>query len=127
MNTGSKLARFLHKEPQAAEDHFSFREVIEAGDFRVHIANRTVTLDGAPLNLTPDEFDVLVFLVNHHHHMVTPNTVLTTGRTHSRRAEFLRVLLSLREKLEAAAPGKHYLRTEPMVVYRFDPAPSSPM
>jgi hypothetical protein len=72
-----------------------------------------VTLDGAPLNLTPDEFDVLVFLVNHHHHMVTPNTVLTTGRTHSRRAEFLRILLSLREKLEAAAPGKHYLRRNP--------------
>lgn len=127
MSIGSKLTRFLHEVPQAAEDHFSFRQVIESGDFRVDIANRTATIDGAPLDVTSDEFDVLLFLVNHHQRLITPHTVLTTGRTHSRHAEFLRVLLSLRKKLEAAAPGKHYLRTEPWVVYRFDTAPPSSM
>jgi DNA-binding response OmpR family regulator len=134
MNMGSKLTRLFHKElsqtpppPQAVDDEFSFRDVIQSGDFRVDIGNRTATIDGAPLDLTSDEFDVLLFLVNHQQHVVTPHTVLTTGRTHSRHAEFLRVILSLRKKLEAAAPGKHYLRTEPWVVYRFDPAPSSPM
>jgi hypothetical protein len=33
--------------------------------------------------------------------------------------------MSLRKKLVAAGQGKHYLRTEPWVVYRFDPTPSS--
>ena len=123
----SKLTRFLDKEQQAAGDRFFIQEVIESGDFRVDIANRSATLNGEPLYLSSDEFDVLLFLVNHKQHMVTPHTVLTTARTHSRRAEFLRALLSLRKKLEAAAPGKHYLRTEPLIVYRFDPAPSSLM
>jgi hypothetical protein len=34
-------------------------------------------------------------------------------------------LLSLRKKLDEAGAGKHYLRTEPWIVYRFDPTPSS--
>ena len=128
MNTLSKVPHSeLSRLPlgEAEEDHLSFREVIESGDFKVNVGNRTVTVNGEPLDLTSDEFDVLLFMINHHQRMVTPHTVLTTGRTHSRRAEFLRVLLSLRRKLEDAAPGKHYLRTEPMVVYRFDPGPSS--
>ena len=31
----------------------------------------------------------------------------------------------LRKKLDAAGPGKHYLRTEPWVIYRFEPDSSS--
>jgi hypothetical protein len=42
-----------------------------------------------------------------------------------RQTQFLRVLLSLRKKLEAAETGQQYLRTEPWVIYRFDPLPSS--
>jgi hypothetical protein len=33
-------------------------------------------------------------------------------------------LISLRKKLDAAGPGKHYLRTEPWIIYRFDPTSS---
>lgn len=41
---------------------------------------------------------------------------------YAKKAMFLAVLLSLRKKLDAAGDGKHYLRAEPWVVYRFDPA-----
>src|SRR5215468_1297818 len=84
MNMESKLTRFLDKEQQAAGDRFFIQEVIESGDFRVDIANRSATLNGEPLYLSSDEFDVLLFLVNHKQHMVTPHTVLTTARTQTR-------------------------------------------
>jgi hypothetical protein len=31
----------------------------------------------------------------------------------------------LRRKLEIAAAGQHHLRTEPSIVYRFDPTPAT--
>ena len=103
------------------------RDVIESGDFRIDIGRRIVVLRGEELELTSEEFDVLMFLVNHPQRLITPNTMLTTtwATNAPRQTEFLRGLLSLRKKLDAIAEGKHYLRTEPWVVYRFDPAPSS--
>jgi DNA-binding response OmpR family regulator len=101
--------------------------VIESGDFRIDIDNRAVTLRGEQLQLTFEEFDVLVFLIKHPQHLITPHTVLATSSTADppRHTEFLRILFSLRKKLDEAGAGKHYLRTEPWIVYRFDPTPSS--
>src|SRR5262249_30656695 len=112
----------------ATEQDLSLRDVIESGDFRIDIGSRSVTLREEKLELTCEKFDVLVFLVSHPQRLITPNTMLATSwATHPpRKTEFLRVLLSLRKKLDAAGAGKHYLRTEPWVVYRFNPTPSSP-
>lgn len=98
--------------------------MIESGDFRIDLAGHRVSVQGQELQLSPEEFDVLVFLAGHPQRLVTPHTVLATSWTSDplRRTEFLRALLSLRKKLNAAGSGKHYLRTEPWVVYRFDPA-----
>ena len=59
--------------------------------------------------------------------MVTPHTRLATSWTANglRRTDFLRVLMTLRKKLDAAGHGKHYLKTEPWIIYRFDPTSSS--
>jgi DNA-binding response OmpR family regulator len=110
-----------------AEESASLTERIEFGDFRIDFDERTVTLDGQELQLTPEEFDVLVFLSSHPQSMVTPRTRLATSWTANRlrRTEFLTTLISLRKKLDAAGPGKHYLRTEPWIIYRFDPTASS--
>lgn len=101
-------------------------DVIELGDFKIDTRRRRATLQGKPLDLTVEEFDVLVFLTANPQRFVTPNTMLSThwtaGKPHQ--TEFLRVLLSLRRKLETAA-GQQYLRMEPWVVYRFDPTPST--
>jgi two-component system KDP operon response regulator KdpE len=113
------------REP--AEDSAPLTEKIEFGDFRIDLDKRTATLDGQELRLTPEEFDVLVFLSNHPQSMVTPRTTLAASWTANRlrQPEFLTTLISLRKKLDAAGPGKHYLRTEPWVIYRFDPTSSS--
>ena len=48
-----------------AEESASLTERIEFGDFRIDLDERTVTLDGQELQLTPEEFDILVFLSSH--------------------------------------------------------------
>lgn len=105
-----------------AEERVSIAQVIESGAFKIDLSRRSASLGEQELQLTSEEFDVLVFLSGHPQKLVTPNTVLSTNWSSngSRHTQFLRVLLSLRAKLEAAEPGQHYLRTEPWVLYRFD-------
>lgn len=80
-----------------------------------------------PLELTSEEFDVLLFLLDHPQRLVTPRTLLATNcnKYRFRQTEFLRALLSLRVKIDAVEPGKPYLRTEPWILYCFEPAPAS--
>jgi len=114
-------------ERGTAEQSDSLTGMIESGDFKIDLAARTVTLRGEDLSLTTEEFDVLVFLAGHPQRMVTPHTRLATSWTANglRQTEFLRVLMSLRKKLDVAGHGKHYLKTEPWIIYRFDPTSSS--
>ncbi len=97
--------------------------VIETGDFRIDLAARTVIVRGRELRLSSEEFNLLLFLTSHPKKMVTPATVLSTNWPDQgvRHADFCHVLLSLRKRLAEA--GANYLRTEPWIVYRFDPAP----
>ena len=115
------------RAPEEADENVSSTGMIKSGDFHIDIDKRTVTLRGQQLELTSEEFDVLVFLAGHPQRLVTPHTMLATRWTANRprQTEFLRVLISLREKLDAVGPGKHYLRTEPWVIYRFDPISST--
>jgi DNA-binding response OmpR family regulator len=100
--------------------------IIEAGDFRIDTAERTATLQGKELQLTSQEFDVLVFLTAHPQRSTTPHTMLATSWTSGlHQTEFLRALMSLRKKLDAVAAGIQYLRTDPWVIYRFAPSSSS--
>ncbi len=131
MATALKLLidQFGHKKADCStgQQSLAVAGVIESGDFAINIVGRTASVCSEKLDLTTEEFDVLVFLVGHPQSMVTPHTVLsTTWSSNGRRqTEFLKVLLSLRQKLEAAGHGKHYLRTEPWVIYRFESASSS--
>jgi two-component system KDP operon response regulator KdpE len=119
---------FVNKEFKNGHDAghgASTAEIINTGDFRVDTVQRKVTLRGEALSLTPEEFDVLVYLTGHPRQLVTPRTMLTTNWTsdNRHRTEFLKVLLCLRKKIEASS-GKQYLRTEPWVVYRFNASPA---
>ena len=112
---------------KVAEQSVALTGMIESGDFKIDLATRKVTLRGEDLSLTSEEFDVLVFLAGHPQRLVTPHTMLATSLSANgfRQTEFLRVLMSLRKKLDAAGHGKHYLQTEPWIIYRFDPTSSS--
>jgi two-component system KDP operon response regulator KdpE len=102
-------------------------EVIDTGDFHIDLGARQATLRGRLLDLTPAEFDLLVFLAGHPKSFVTPKTMLATNSTGGvRQAEFLRALLSLIRKLDSEFGGTQpYIRTEPWILYRFNPEASS--
>jgi DNA-binding response OmpR family regulator len=104
----------------------SSSETVEVGDFTINTADRTAMLLGQDLRLTSEEFDVLVFLTTHPQRCITPHTILATSRTSDglHQTEFLKALLSLRKKLDAVVAGNQYLRTEPWVIYKFDPRSS---
>lgn len=111
--------------PAELQDSLS---MLRSGDFSIDLDRRSASLLGQELVLTPDEFDLLVFLAGHPRSLITPRTVLASGWSDQgvRRTELWRVLLSLRGKLNAiAGPGRQYLRTEPWVAYRFDCSPST--
>jgi two-component system KDP operon response regulator KdpE len=97
-------------------------EIIESGDFRIDLGSRHATVRGQQLRLSDEEFELLVYLVGHPTSIITPHTRLSTrwGRNLIHQAEVFRVLTQLRKKLESAG-CPHYIRTEPWIVYRFDP------
>ena len=114
-------------EQDMANESVSVARRIRFGDFKIDLDERIVTLRDHELRLTSEEFDVLVFLVSHPRSLVTPQTMLARSSTANQlgRTKFLTTLVSLRKKLDAAGHGKHYLQTEPWVIYRFDPTASS--
>lgn len=109
---------------ERTENADSSSNVIETGDFRIDLVDRSASLRDQQLELTSEEFDVLVYLAGHPQRLVTSQTMLATrwSATRMKQTEFLRVLLSLRNKLDAVGPDQHYLRTERWVVYKFNPA-----
>jgi two-component system KDP operon response regulator KdpE len=98
--------------------------VIEVGDFRVDHAARKFSVSGREIHLTPKEFELLLFMVQH------PGTVLTHhkllgavwGGNYTEQTEYLRVFIGqLRKKLEADPANPKYILTEPWIGYRFNP------
>jgi DNA-binding response OmpR family regulator len=97
-------------------------EPIKCGELTIHTAERIATLRSHELQLTSEEFDVLLFLATHPRGLVTQRTILTTAWSVGklRQAEFLRSLVSLRNKLNAMGTERLHLRTEVWVMYRLD-------
>jgi DNA-binding response OmpR family regulator len=97
-------------------------KIIKTGDFRIDLEARTVRVCDRELELSSEEFDLLVFLAGHPTSVITPHTTLSTrcGENSVRRAEVLHVLPALQSKIEARVRGGHYIRTEPLLVCRFN-------
>lgn len=99
-------------------------EVIEAGDFRIDLATRTVKVTDRELKLTPKEFDLLLYLAQHPHRVVPHRAILAAvwGDTSTEQPEYLRVFIGqLRKKIEPDPAKPKYLLTERWVGYRFEP------
>ena len=118
------LVRGRHTTPTSrpASQNALSTEPIECGDLTIHTAERIATLRSHELHLTSEEFDVLLFLVTHPRGIVTQRTILTAARSVGklRQTEFLRSLVSLRNKLNAMGTERPHLRTEVWVMYRLD-------
>ncbi|MGQ0457213.1 MAG: response regulator [Hyphomicrobium sp.] len=95
---------------------------VKAGNLDIDILAHTVTLDGAPLKLTPKEFDLLAMLVRNAGLAVTHRQILTAvwGPAHTEDLQYLRVLIGqLRQKLKSTPDSVDPIQTEPGIGYRF--------
>ena len=129
---GELLARmrtaFRHAATQPTE-----RVVFEAPGLWVNFAQRTAVAAGREVRLTPKEFDLLYYLVNHPDSIATHGQLLTSvwGEEFRDDKPLLRVhIANLRQKIEPNPARPTYILNEPGVGYRFctsrlmPPAPS---
>lgn len=97
---------------------------VRVGALVLDAARHTVTVDGAPVDLTPREFEVLRVLLAHTGRVVTRGRLLRAvwGTAYSGEDHYVHVFVSqVRRKLAAADPGGTLgglIVTEPGVGYR---------
>lgn len=99
---------------------------LDSGDFHVDLESREITVRGAAIHLTPKEFDLLVYFIQHSGKVLTHRTLLAAiwGGNYVEQNEYLRVFVgALRKKIEPDSTSPRYLLTEPWIGYRFDPGP----
>jgi two-component system KDP operon response regulator KdpE len=115
----ARLRAVLRRGPSEPADRFVTTE-----HFTVDLADRQVTVAGAPVRLTPTEWALLEPLVRHPGRLIGQRQLLQTvwGPAYEKETHYLRVYLAqLRRKLEPDPAHPRYLRTEPGMGYRFTP------
>jgi two-component system KDP operon response regulator KdpE len=98
-------------------------------DLVVDLDEHHVSLRNSEVHLTPTEFRLLVYLLEHAGQLVTHRQVLSTvwGGGYGADVHLLRMTIrNLRHKLEAVAPGEVYVATEYGLGYRLT-GPSTPV
>lgn len=118
------LARVRATLRRAAAPEQPESPLIEAGDFRIDIATRSVRVRDREVHLTPKEFDLLIYLARHAGKVLTHRNLLAAvwGGNSVEQPEYLRVFVGhLRKKLEPNEAAPRYILTEPWVGYRFEP------
>jgi two-component system KDP operon response regulator KdpE len=96
--------------------------MIEAGDLRIDIERRIVTLSGREVRLTPTEYALLKYLATNAGKVLTHPMILRSvwGQEYADDTALLRTYITqLRAKLDADGSNKGFIRTEPRVGYRF--------
>ena len=110
-----RRARWL--EPSSNE------EQLVRGDIRVDMERHLVTVKDSPVDLTPTEFNLLVYLLKHAGRVLSHRVILQNvwGMEYGNEAEYLRVYIGrLRQKIEADALNPRHLFTEHGMGYRFE-------
>ncbi len=95
--------------------------VFETQDFKVDLAARVVTVRGKEVHLTPNEYDLLAFLVRHAGKVVTQKQILQEvwGPASGDQVQYLRIYVyQLRQKIETDPDRPRYILTESGVGYR---------
>lgn len=111
------LRRADWSEPSPHEDR------IVRGDIDVDLARHKVKVRGTDVDITPTEFNLLVYLMKNagkalHHRAILQNV---WGNEYGDEAEYLRVYIGrLRQKIETDPLKPKYLHTEHGIGYRFE-------
>ncbi len=121
---GELLARVRAALRRAATPVVEAATVVEAGDFRTDLEERSVTVRGQEVRLSPKEFDLLIHFMRNPGKVLTHHTLLCAvwGEESVDETECLRVFVGqLRKKVEPQPAMPRYVLTEPWIGYRFDP------
>jgi two-component system KDP operon response regulator KdpE len=89
----------------------------------IDMERRRVTKNGAPLKLTPKEYDLLCELARHAGRVLTHRQILASvwGPAHKDDTQYLRVFIGqLRAKIEDDPAAPTIIRTEAGIGYRFN-------
>jgi len=93
-------------------------------DLAIDFEKRAVTVKGAPVKLTPKEFELLRQLVANTGKSQAHRRLLQAvwGPDYGDETEYLRVFINqLRKKIEPDPQHPRYIHTEPWIGYRFEP------
>ncbi len=115
------LARIRSLLRRAAGAH-SAQPVFIAGDLCVNFDRREVTLGQNPVKLTPTEYDLLKYMIEHAGKVLTHRMLLQEvwGQAYVDQAQYLRVFIGqLRKKLERDPTRPRFILTDSGVGYRF--------
>jgi two-component system KDP operon response regulator KdpE len=96
--------------------------VFVAGDLSVDFDRREVRLDDQPIKLTPTEYDLLKYMIEHAGKVLTHRMLLQQvwGQAYIDQAQYLRVFVGqLRKKIEKHPGRPRFILTDPGVGYRF--------
>ena len=110
-----RRARWL--EPSSNEER------LVRGEICVDMERHLVTVKDSPVDLTPTEFSLLVYLLKHAGRVLSHRAILQNvwGAEYSNEAEYLRVYIGrLRQKIETDGVNPHHLFTEHGMGYRFE-------
>ncbi len=94
---------------------------IEIDGVALDFERRLVTRDGAPVKLTPKEYELLAILFRNAGRVVTHRQILSSvwGPAHTEDTQYLRVFIGqLRAKIERDPTTPRIVKTEPGVGYR---------
>jgi two-component system KDP operon response regulator KdpE len=94
---------------------------LKFGVIEVDVLAHTVSLNGAPIKLTPKEFELLAILVRNAGRLLTHRQILVGvwGPAHTEDLQYLRVFIGqLRQKLKATPDAPDLIITEPGIGYR---------
>ena len=117
----ARVRASLRRGPSEVEE----QAVVSVGDFTLDHSKREVNVNGINVHLTPKEFDLLAYLIEHHDRVITHRTLLSKiwGGDYTEQTEYLRVFIgNLRKKVEVTPSKPRYILTEPWVGYRFTPS-----
>lgn len=115
------LARIRSLLRRAAGAHGA-QPVFVTGGLCVNFDRREVTVDQKPVRLTPTEYDLLKYLIEHAGKVLTHRMLLQAvwGQAYVDQAQYLRVFIGqLRKKLEQDPTRPRFIVTDPGVGYRF--------
>ena len=121
VNEAMERRRLLARSHQSQETH----ETLEAGPFRIDLAKHVITLDGSALDLTPQEWALMVHMIQNRQKVLSPEELVRVVRDyepdslHEARQIIKWYVHRLRRKVEPRPDRPRYILNVRGVGYTF--------